>query len=1258
MGAKRNHLNISVEQLPSNLESIMLQNLITLEGISVFIVDVLPDSVFRFFYINPEFQEQIGENSKVVLGKRPEDIFSQDEAAIVCAHYRDCMTSRKSISYEEVLTFQGKKTWWATHLQPHMNADGEVVQILGASSNITGYKEQAEHLKQTSMMEMMISNISTDFINLPTEAIDEGIDNVLATIGQHMGADRSYLFVYDLPNKQLNNTHEWCADGIPSEINYYQKSPIQNYPWINLQILGGLTVYIPSVSDLPEDANNEKVSFTSHGIKSMVNVPIAQGKRIYGFIGFDAVRKQISWDEDTVLMLRLVGQIISNALMRKEVDTLVMRSKELLLSAQQLAGVASFEVSIPEKQITWSEKAHEVFGQNVNSLPVNVNEFASLFHPQYRDRIIKALVKTTATKPSVEFEIHFEQNGLDLYFHLRTKGFFTSDGKHFRTVGSLLDITPRKKIETALNHQLMIEKVLTDISNRFNRASSADLPELIRWTLLQIGIATQVDNVFLLILKTHSLIPDRFIQYIQETASIVEPKLEFSSLEQFNWLMKKMNSGQFVQLDDIKDLPGEAVVENEFFTINKVMSLLAFPLLTSGQLQGILGFNMHSVCRSWTDDDLRLMKFLSEIIASGISRLNTLKELEENFLRYQTIYQNSPLAIWEEDFSSAKQYVSDLRKSGVKDLRKWFKKHPGKAAECISSIKVLAVNREIRFRQESAEIKHSPANLEIIDLQTNLDGFIEEIAAIDENKYHFFIENLLDRVYSDHPIYTNLYWTVVPGSETSWDKVIVSTVDVTRQVESESRLRESEERLRMVLDSAEDIILIQDLQGKYQYCNIIQAYKINPEDMIGKYPEDVYTQEDAANIRRNLQRVIETKEPVVAEIVIDREGERLWFSDLLYPIYANNGNMVAIGTIGRNITKRKLAEAELVSTQNQLSDRVKDLEERNEELILLSEMLTMLQYSKDLDEGFLVVGQYLRQLFNGKSGSLLVFNQENGRLSILSTWGRVASTNMNYTGDDCWAIRRVKPYLLESTENGIVCKHISDRTIPASTYCLPIIVDSEPVGAIHLESYSPDDPITTNVRRLAEAAVEQISLALTNIHLRHSLRMQAIHDPLTGLYNRLYLEESLSRELYRMDRSGQPLSLVIMDLDNLKEINDRYGHPAGDAVLRELANLLKHLVRVSDMPCRYGGDEFILVLPDTNLEAAVKRAEKIREDFERILVPFGTQTLGNFTISAGVSCSPENGHTSQDLIAAADRSLYAAKEQGKNRVRSAAIDQE
>ena len=214
------------------------------------------------------------------------------------------------------------------------------------------------------------------------------------------------------------------------------------------------------------------------------------------------------------------------------------------------------------------------------------------------------------------------------------------------------------------------------------------------------------------------------------------------------------------------------------------------------------------------------------------------------------------------------------------------KKHPKKVVECISLIKIIAVNNEAGFKSDKKKWDPLPTNLVVTDHLTNMNPFIDELIAINEDKHHFFVENILDSYYSDHPVFTNLYWAVTPGSEESWNKVIVSTVDVTRQVESERRLRESEERLRMVLDSAEDIILMQDLDGKYLYYNVVPGYGLAEEDIIGLYPEDIYTSEDAANIRQNLGKVLETKEPLVTEIMINREGDKYWFSDILYPIYS------------------------------------------------------------------------------------------------------------------------------------------------------------------------------------------------------------------------------------------------------------------------------------------------------------------------------------------------------------------------------------
>ena len=167
--------------------------------------------------------------------------------------------------------------------------------------------------------------------------------------------------------------------------------------------------------------------------------------------------------------------------------------------------------------------------------------------------------------------------------------------------------------------------------------------------------------------------------------------------------------------------------------------------------------------------------------------------------------------------------------------------------------------------------------------------------------------------------------------------------------------------------------------------------------------------------------------------------------------------------------------------------------------------------------------------------------------------------------------------------------------------------------------------------------------------LQAQLREQAIRDPLTGLYNRRYLEETLWRELDRAGREGHPLSILMVDVDHFKRLNDTYGHPAGDEVLRTLGRLLQHHARSSDIPCRYGGEEFVVVLPDMPLEAARMRAELVRQDFADLRIAFGGAELVA-TLSIGVSSYPGHGNTADELIRAADLALYEAKQSGRNRV--------
>jgi diguanylate cyclase (GGDEF)-like protein len=185
--------------------------------------------------------------------------------------------------------------------------------------------------------------------------------------------------------------------------------------------------------------------------------------------------------------------------------------------------------------------------------------------------------------------------------------------------------------------------------------------------------------------------------------------------------------------------------------------------------------------------------------------------------------------------------------------------------------------------------------------------------------------------------------------------------------------------------------------------------------------------------------------------------------------------------------------------------------------------------------------------------------------------------------------------------------------------------------------------------RIATAMAEHTALALANLRLREALRSQSIVDSLTGLFNRRYLENMLERECRRAVRAKRPLAVLMLDVDHFKQFNDTWGHDGGDAVLRELSGLMRAHFRGDDIACRYGGEEFVVVLSEASLEGAFARAEELRREVHRLVAEHRRQPLGTITISIGVAALPEHGVSPEDLIAAADRALYQAKAAGRDR---------
>jgi diguanylate cyclase (GGDEF)-like protein len=214
---------------------------------------------------------------------------------------------------------------------------------------------------------------------------------------------------------------------------------------------------------------------------------------------------------------------------------------------------------------------------------------------------------------------------------------------------------------------------------------------------------------------------------------------------------------------------------------------------------------------------------------------------------------------------------------------------------------------------------------------------------------------------------------------------------------------------------------------------------------------------------------------------------------------------------------------------------------------------------------------------------------------------------------------------------------------------MPLLVLGEVIGVLHLNA-PKGQGIDASQGQLADTFAEVVKLALSNIKLREALRDQAISDPLTGLFNRRYLDETLARELHRTMRGEHPLCVAMLDVDHFQQYNNDHGHEAGDLVLARLGTLLRDRLRGSDLACRYGGDEFTVILLDTDLDAAMYRLQEICDELRHTELRHRDQPLPPVSLSIGIAQAVAHGSTPEELMRATDHALYAAKRAGRDRI--------
>lgn len=469
----------------------------------------------------------------------------------------------------------------------------------------------------------------------------------------------------------------------------------------------------------------------------------------------------------------------------------------------------------------------------------------------------------------------------------------------------------------------------------------------------------------------------------------------------------------------------------------------------------------------------------------------------------------------------------------------------------------------------------------------------------------------------------------------------------------EEALRAQESQYRLLTDSILDVIALLDFKGKITYVSpsVNRIVNWDAEELMGKSGLPLIHPEDNRLVANQINSTLKKKgESLFEWRCKKKEGGYVWIETRLQLLRDDQGKPIGLLTLSRDISERKQTLFELTNLNKQLENSLDELRQRHHETRLLNEMGDMFQSCLTQEELFNVVAQFSQKLFPNMAGALYVQDQGKKLLESVAIWGDNFQGETIFVHDSCWSLRRGQPFLYGKENSRLRCQHLGLHTdqLAKPYLCIPMNAQGETLGVYHLQGESSQS--MAQMELLAVTLAEHTAMALANLRLRETLRMQSIHDPLTGLYNRRYLDETLVRELHAATRRQDSLGIVMMDIDHFKHYNDEFGHEAGDLVLRALGSFLRRHVRVGDIACRLGGEEFVLIMPDTSLNDAMRRAEEIRRGVKVLNVPYHGKTLGAITVSVGVAGFPAHGTTAEVLMRTADAALYQAKRKGRDRV--------
>ena len=603
----------------------------------------------------------------------------------------------------------------------------------------------------------------------------------------------------------------------------------------------------------------------------------------------------------------------------------------------------------------------------------------------------------------------------------------------------------------------------------------------------------------------------------------------------------------------------------------------------------------------------------------------------------------------------------DLLDNAARMLGLWFERHKSEAL----------------VRKFTQAVEQSPGSIVIADITgkieyvnphfTELTGYTQE-EAIGENP------RILKTGHTTQAEYDQLWKTILGGGiwqgeflnrkkngDLYWENATISPIrdetarithllavkeNITARKKDQASIADALEFNQTIFDTSPIGITIYKASGECISANPAAALILGA-DHTSLLKQNFHTIKSwkQCELYGAAMHTLQTSQPLSLQVrSVNSLGEDLWMS-ATFASFTSGGEPHLMFMFEDNSEQQK-AEHLLELSNEKLGAIVFNLEQSKRNSDLLRQMGELLQLCREMEEAYTVIQQFGLQLFPGAPGAVYLRDQAHLQFGAAVTWGASLNSEQTFLMDDCWALRRGQVHIVKPGQPVLTCHHMG-RAYAGSYIDIPINILGEPLCLMHIEfadQASPDDGTSD----LAQSMAENLSLSLSNIRLRQTLEYQSVRDPLTGTFNRRYMEETLTREMNRAARKKSTLSIIMLDIDHFKKFNDTFGHAAGDLVLTRLSALLQSQVREEDVVCRMGGEEFVMILQDTCAEVGMQRAESIRAAVTSQSLEYDSRTLGMVTVSMGVAVFPQHGSSGEEILKKADKAMYRAKHRGRN----------